>query len=68
MSLLDKWKALSSAAKEKILVVVGYIVYMVFFYFIGATKARLIDFIAISLLTGLYAIIVWYVKKKILNK
>jgi len=49
--------------KENYVVAIGYVLFMALFYFVGATKARVTDFIAISLLAGFYVAGVWFVKK-----
>lgn len=47
----------------RFLVAAGYLVYMVLFYFIGITGARFLEFLAIAILTGFYALIVITVRK-----
>jgi hypothetical protein len=49
--------------KDQLYVALGYVLFMFVFFVIGVTKARLESFIAIILLTGLYAACVKMVKK-----
>jgi hypothetical protein len=50
-------------SNTKFLVVGGYVLFMVVFYFIGITSARFLDFVAVAVLTGFYALLVLWVKK-----
>jgi hypothetical protein len=52
----------SKFTREHVYIVIGYIVYMLAFYFIGITKARFEAFMAVLLLTGPYALLVKVVK------
>jgi hypothetical protein len=50
-------------ASEKFLVAAGYVVFLLFFFIIGVTKAQFASFVAIVLLTGIYYLIVELVKR-----
>lgn len=43
--------------------VLGYVAFLGVFYLVGVTKQRLEAFIAIALLTGLYAGLLWLIGK-----
>jgi len=49
--------------KEQLYIAIGYVLFMIVFYFIGITGARFAAFAAIVLLTCFYATAVWFVKK-----
>jgi hypothetical protein len=49
--------------REQIIIAIGYAVFMILFYFIGITGARALEFLAIVILTGFYALGVYWVKK-----
>jgi hypothetical protein len=49
--------------KSQLAIGIGYIVFLVVFFFIGVTKQHLEAFIAIGLLTALYYVIVKGVQK-----
>lgn len=49
--------------KEQGIIGIGYLLFMAIFYGIGATSARLLDFVAVVALTLFYAAIVYFVKK-----
>ena len=47
----------------RFLVIAGYVLFMLLFYFIGITSARFMEFVTIGILTGFYALVVLVVKK-----
>lgn len=49
--------------KEQLFIALGYVLFMIVFYFIGITGAQFASFAAIVLLTAFYAAMVWFVKK-----
>lgn len=49
--------------KEQGIIGIGYLLFMAIFYGIGATSARLLDFVAVVVLTLFYAVLVYFVKK-----
>ena len=49
--------------KEQLYIMFGYVLFMIVFYFIGITGAQFASFVAIVLLTGFYAAMVWFAKK-----
>ena len=52
-----------SVNKEDKIVAGAYVAYMILFYFIGITGARFSAFVALVLLTGLFALGVRWAKK-----
>lgn len=49
--------------KSTLVIAAGYAVFMLVFFFLGVTKARFLDFVGIMLLTGFYALIVFFIKR-----
>ena len=49
--------------KEQLVIACAYLAFMLIFYFWGITKASFASFVAIVLLTGVFAGLVWLVKK-----
>lgn len=49
--------------KEQLYIALGYVLFMLVFFFIGITGAQFDSFIAIVLLSLVYAGGVWFVKK-----
>ncbi len=55
------------AEKRKALIIAaGYIAFMLLFYVIGATKAQFTDLLAVFVLTGFYAALVWFINEHLL--
>lgn len=54
-------------SKEQLYIIIGYVLFLLVFYFIGVTKQQFDAFVAIGLLTGIYAYGV-HIAKKILAK
>jgi hypothetical protein len=52
-----------SISKEDLLVAIGYIVFITFFYLVGATKARFESFVAMVLLSGFYFLGIYVINK-----
>jgi len=49
--------------KENLYIALGYVLFMLLFFFIGVTGAQFQAFVAIVLLTGFYAVIVIFIRK-----
>lgn len=54
-------------SKEQLYIIIGYVLFMLLFFFIGVTRQQFDAFVAIGLLTGIYAYGV-HIAKKILAK
>lgn len=49
---------------EKLIAAIGYVVFMVLFFFLGIPKVSFVTFIVgFVVLTGLYALLVYFFKK-----
>jgi hypothetical protein len=49
--------------KSTLYIVAGYALFMLVFFFLGVTTARFLDFVGIVLLTGFYALIVFFIQR-----
>ena len=61
--IVEAAKAMWAEKREACYIAIGYILFMLVFYFIGITRARFDAFVAIALLTGFYALVVWFIRK-----
>ena len=58
-ALRDMWVE----KREACIIAIGYIVFMLAFFFIGITQVQLDTLVAVALLTGFYALVAWFVYK-----
>ena len=58
-ALSDMWAQKRTACW----IAIGYVVFMIAFFVVGITKAQIDTLVAVTLLTGIYALVVWFVKK-----
>lgn len=61
--IIDALKDMWAEKREACWIAIGYILFMLVFFFIGITKAQFDTIVALVLLTGFYAVGVWFVKK-----
>ena len=56
-------KAMWDEKREACYIAIGYVLFMLAFFFIGITQEHFDAFVAIVLLTGVYALFAWFAKK-----
>ena len=59
-------KVMWAEKRQAIVIAVGYVVFMLLFYVIGSPAYRITDLLAVVVLTGFYAGLVWFIKKYLL--